>query len=372
MEEYYRPRILVLAHLPPPIHGVTVINEALIRSEFLRDRFELDVLPMRFASDFSDIGSIRPRKFLAMLGVAIRLVWRLLRHRPDAVYMTPTPTGMSFVRDAMFALIIKLFFVRIVYHLHGKGIREEYERSGFYRLLYRWFFRNAHVIHLSEMLRDDVSMVVPPHHIHILPNGVEPPEKPGIEGRSGETGPPVILYLSNIRREKGIFVLLDALKLLVHENCDFWARIAGAPGDRKTMLEFERSCSDPILDGRLEYLGMVQGDGKADLYGSADIFVMPTLFEAFGLVVLEAMSYSIPVVCSDEGSLPSIVVDGETGLVTASGSANDLADGLRRLISDAPLRRTLGVAGQRRYRENFTQEKMEAGLADILQTCLGR
>ena len=150
MSERIRPRILVLAHLPPPIHGVTVVNEALVNSRLLHERFELDVIPMRFASDFSDIGSLRLSKFLTMAGVALRLVHRFMFRRPDAVYMTPTPTGMSFVRDAVFVSIMNFFFVRKIFHLHGKGIQNFYQRSLFYRLLYRWVFWRAQVIHLQR------------------------------------------------------------------------------------------------------------------------------------------------------------------------------------------------------------------------------
>ena len=95
MSDRRRPRILVLAHLPPPIHGVTVINDALVNSSLLQERFELDVVPMRYAREFSDIGSLRLSKFATMAGIAASLAYRLVFRRPDAVYMTPTPTGMS-------------------------------------------------------------------------------------------------------------------------------------------------------------------------------------------------------------------------------------------------------------------------------------
>lgn len=373
MSDPSRPRLLVLAHLPPPIHGVTVVNDALVKSPLLNERFELDVVPMRFASDFADIGSLRLSKFLAMAGVALRLVQRFVFRRPAAVYMTPTPTGMSFVRDAMFATLMNLFFVRKIFHLHGKGVRQFYDRSLFYRLLYRWVFWGAQVIHLSDRLRTDIAGIVPDARVHVVENGIASPEADagGSDGGGDRnSGTPVLLYLSNITHLKGTFVLLDALRMLAAENQDFAVRFAGAPSDAPTMERFERACREPALRDKVAYCGIVTGADKDRLFRSADVFVMPTLFDAFPLVALEAMAYGLPVVCSEEGSLPDIVRDGETGILVEKENVRALADALRSLLADPSLRRRMGAAGAARYQARFTLERMEANLADAIERCL--
>lgn len=370
MPDRHLPRILILAHLPPPIHGVTVINDILVKSKILQGRFQLDVIPMRFAREFSDIGSLRPSKFLAMAGVALRLAWHLAFRRPDAVYMTPTPTGMSFVRDASFATIMNLFGVRKIFHLHGKGVRKFYDGSTFYRLLYRWVFRGARIIHLSERLAGDVKGIVADDHIHIVANGIDGPTVAIDRGTPSDGETPTLLYLSNILTNKGVFVLLDALKLLAADSLAFRANLAGAPGDTATMAAFKDVREQPELRDRVTYAGIVIGDEKDRLFRSADIFVMPTLFDAFPLVALEAMAYSLPVVCSEEGSLPDIVRDGETGVLVEKGKADDLAAALKPLLVDSARRRKMGEAGFRRYTENFTVAQLEANLADTLDDCL--
>ena len=349
---------------------MTVVNEALVKSSLLRERFRLDVLPMRFARDFSDIGSLRPSKFLAMAGVALQLAIRLAFRRPDAVYMTPTPTGMSFVRDAMFASIMNLFAMRKIFHLHGKGVRSAYDRSLFYRLLYRWVFWGAHIIHLSKRLSSDVSGIVRADRIHVVANGIAPPAPRVRSGAVTRTGPPVLLYLSNIMRAKGVFVLLDALRILSAEGVDFHADFAGAPNDTETLQDFHDACAEAPLRGSADYAGLVTGDAKDRLFRGADIFVMPTLFDAFPLVALEAMAYALPVVCSEEGSLPDIVRDDETGILVEKGNAPALAAALKSLLLDPERRRRMGDAGRKRYEENFTLEQLEANLAAALDECL--
>jgi len=325
---------------------------------------------MRFAKDFSDIGSLRPSKFLAMAGVALKLAYQLAFHRPDAVYMTPTPTGMSFVRDATFASIMNLFAVRKIFHLHGKGVRKFYDRSAFYRLLYRWVFWGARIIHLSERLSADVAGVVPNDRVYVVHNGIAIPSAPATTEETAHAGPPVLLYVSNIHREKGVLVLIEALKTLVDEGVEFRAHLAGAPGDPATMVEFAEACTDPRLHDRVDYAGIVVGEDKDRLFRGADIFVMPTLFDAFPLVALEAMAYSLPVVCSEEGSLPDIVTASETGLLVEKGDAAALAETLKTLLLDPDRRQQMGTAGRRRYEANFTFDRMEKNLAAAIENCL--
>lgn len=370
MTDRIRPRILVLVHLPPPIHGVTVVNDALVKSPLLNERFELDIVPMRFASDFADIGSFRLSKFLAMAGVALRLVHRFIFRRPDAVYMTPTPTGVSFIRDAMFASIMNIFLVRKIFHLHGQGVRRYYRDSLFYRTLYRWVFWGAQVIHLSEQMRKDISGIVPNSCIHIVPNGVDGPPTPVRREKAPANATPVLLYLSNITRLKGIFVFLDALKILAEAGLDFEAQLAGAPSDPQTMRQFLETCEQRVLKPRVRYLGIVVGDAKDRLFRDADIFIMPTLFEAFGLVAVEAMAYSLPVVASNEGSLPDIIRNGETGLIVEKGNPAALAAAIEKLLRNPKSRLQFGSAGERRFRSNYTLHHWEMRFADVLTECI--
>jgi len=347
-----------------------VINDTLVKSKLLHDRFRLDVIPMRFAREFSDIGSLRPSKFLAMAGVALRLAWHLAFRRPDIVYMTPTPTGMSFCRDATFASIMNLFGARKIFHLHGKGIRQYYDGSAFYRMLYRWVFWGGRIIHLSERLSEDVRGIVPDERIHVVANGIDGPAAPIDRSVRDPAAPPVLLYLSNIRDDKGIFVLIDALKMLIADGLDFRADLAGAPGDPETMAAFRAACDRPELEGRATYAGIVVGDEKDRLFRTADIFVMPTLRDAFPLVALEAMAYTLPVVCTVEGSLPDIVEDGRTGILVEKGKPDALAAALKALLTDPDRRRRMGDAGFARYAEHFTLARLEANLADVLDDCL--
>ena len=100
-------------------------------------------------------------------------------------------------------------------------------------------------------------------------------------------------------------------------------------------------------------------------WNSVDVAVVPSTYEAFGLVALEAMACGVPVVASRVGGLPEIIVDGKSGLLVTPGDAGELARALQTLLSDEPLRRRL-AAGARRRAEQFSLEKRARGLLALL------
>jgi len=92
----------------------------------------------------------------------------------------------------------------------------------------------------------------------------------------------------------------------------------------------------------------------ADYYRAADVFVNPSLAESFSLVTVEAMACGIPVIASDIGGIPEIVLHGKTGICAKAGSSKEFASGLARLLSDEGLRREYAMAGVRRVKSKFT------------------
>lgn len=102
-----------------------------------------------------------------------------------------------------------------------------------------------------------------------------------------------------------------------------------------------------------------------------DVFAMPSIWEGFGIVLLEAMAAARPVVASRVATIPEVVVDGETGLLVPAGDPAALADALATLAQDAGLASRLGRAGQERLRRHFSLEKMVADTEALYDELLG-
>ena len=114
------------------------------------------------------------------------------------------------------------------------------------------------------------------------------------------------------------------------------------------------------------YVGRKVREEKEAFFRQADIFVFPTYYETFGLVNLEAMEYKLPVISTNEGGIPDIVKDGENGLICEKQNPVSLADCIAKLLDDEELRVKMGSAGHEKFCREFTLDKFENRMRDIL------
>jgi glycosyltransferase involved in cell wall biosynthesis len=101
----------------------------------------------------------------------------------------------------------------------------------------------------------------------------------------------------------------------------------------------------------------------AELFASAEVAVVPSLYEGFSIPAIEAMACATPLVASRGGALPEVV--GDCGVLVEPGNPSDLAGALGSLLDDATRRTALGAAGRRRVQERFTWRAMAAQTAAV-------
>src|SRR5208337_3360240 len=107
-------------------------------------------------------------------------------------------------------------------------------------------------------------------------------------------------------------------------------------------------------------------------YNCADIFVLPSVQEGQGIVLLEAQASALPVVAFNIGGVTEAVRNGETGLLAERGSTDGLADALLKLLGDAALRRKMGDNGRKFVMENFTWDLCADRMLKVYYEALGQ
>jgi glycosyltransferase involved in cell wall biosynthesis len=140
--------------------------------------------------------------------------------------------------------------------------------------------------------------------------------------------------------------------------------LAGDPGEGGIWAAFRRSCPDLAL-ARVEAPGRVTDAELDRLYRRCSVFVAPSRYESFGLVYVEAMARSRPVIGCRAGGIPEVIAEGRTGLLADPGDPESLACSMIRLGSDPALRRAFGEAGRRDFAERFSAEAMARLSADL-------
>jgi glycosyltransferase involved in cell wall biosynthesis len=358
-------RILCILQLPPPVHGAALMGLAIRNSERLREAFDWEFVNVSASRRVSEAGRWTVRKLPAFLSTLGRVLVKLCRSRYDLCYIALTANGRAFHRDCLLAGLIRRAGVRVVYHLHTKGVSTG-QRRRLDDWLYRRLFRDSSVILLSRRLYADVQKYVAPEHVHYCPNGIPPAPRDLVPVRDAHARAE-ILFLSNLMESKGVFVLLEACRELQARGQAFRCRFVGAPGD-VTGDRLLRQIHAQGLAAHASYEGAKYGRDKYLALSRADIFVLPTYYhyECFPLVLLEAMQFALPVVSTCEGGIPDIVEDGRTGYLCPPQDAPALADRLEALLRDKSLRRRMGAAGYQKYQNEFTLETFEKRLADII------
>jgi glycosyltransferase involved in cell wall biosynthesis len=178
--------------------------------------------------------------------------------------------------------------------------------------------------------------------ISVIPNGVDLAQ---FSASDEPPNPQQILFVGRLVPQKGIDVLLRAFGAILHRHPDAMLVIAG---DGQQRLYLERLARFLGLRQRVCFLGWQSRDELAKLYRACAVTAVPSLYEPFGLVALEAMASGRPVVVGRVGGLAEIVDDEVSGFTVEAGDHLDLASRLAALLSNRELARATGLAARRR------------------------
>ena len=260
--------------------------------------------------------------------------------------------------------MLKSMGCKIIAHYHNKGV-SAYQSKWIYNFLYKRFFSNLKVILLAENLYKDIAKYVKREDVYICPNGIPSSCKEEMEARRNNVIPH-LLFLSNLLISKGVIVLLDALKILKEKEYTFVCQFIGGETAEINAVQFFEEVNKRELSDLVTYVGRKVREEKEAFFRQADIFVFPTYYETFGLVNLEAMEYKLPVISTNEGGIPDIVKDGENGLICEKQNPYSLADCIAKLLDDEELRVKMGNAGYEKFCREFTLQRFESRMLDIL------
>ncbi len=191
------------------------------------------------------------------------------------------------------------------------------------------------------------------------------------QGLATDDGTRVLLAVGRLEPLKGFDILVRALaQLTVPDEVVLW--VAG--GDERSAPErarLEAVAREVGCAARVRFLGAVPHEQLPTYYNAADVAVVPSFYESFGLVALEAMASGVPVVASRVGGLVATVSDGRTGYLVPWRCPEPFAEKIDLLLRNEPLRRALGEAG-RVAMERFSWESVAERLSALYRETIGR
>ena len=359
-----KPRILFITPLPPPVHGSAMVSKYIQECKELNEVAECDFVNLSTSRHIDEIGKNSIKKYIRFIGAYLITLWKLITHRYSLCYLAITCHDAGFLKDAPFVLLCKLFRRKIVIHQHNKGMQGCVDRQP-YKWLLPLVYKNTKVILLSWHLYPDIEKVVKREQVIICPNGI--PELFEQEPQFQRNNPiPNLLFLSNLIESKGVYVLLDACKILKDKGYKFCCNFVGSESEEITKDIFEKEVAKRGLDKTIAYHGPQYGKDKEKFFETADIFVHPTKNDAFPLVLLEAMQYKLPIVTTDEGGILDIVENNKNGIICKREESQSLADAIEELIAERNKRTMLGENGYKKFINNYTLQHFKKNITNIL------
>lgn len=347
--------------LPPPVHGVSVMNKIIKDSSIINGALTCDYINLATAKNIDDLQKSGLRKYLLTIKILAQSIFKMATRRYNYVYITVFPFGFAFYKDSLVVLLARLFRLKPLLHLHTYGFKKNAKQSAWSRWYYRFVFKNTEVICLSDLLLEDIEEIYK-GKVFILPNGI--PRINFNNTYNNNQQPLTLLYLSNLIKGKGILILMDAIEILKREEFKFILRVVGPEGDvdYKTL---EKIVEDKKIRNEVVLVGPKFGEEKFEEFRRAGIFLLPSNYDTFGLVLLEAMQFGVPCISTNIGGIPD-VLGNRRGIIIPEITGEELAKAIKHLLQNAEERSRMSREGFEYYRKNFTVEVFEKNLKNIL------
>ncbi len=323
--------------------------------------------------------------------------WEMLNKASDDKFkkvLGPLTTDIAMVSDGISSDIVHchtwytfmagflakmLYDIPLIVTIHSleplRPWKEEQLGNGYH--LSTWMERTGveaadKIIAVSNDSKKDIMKCynVPEDKIEVIYNGIDlnqykktdsnmAREKYGIDGR-------YILFVGRISRQKGIIHLIDAVKYLPQDVKVVLC--ASSPDTQEIKEEMEEKVK--LYENIIWIDKMVSKEEVIELYSNADVFVCPSIYEPFGIINLEAMACSTPVVASATGGIKEVVVDGETGFLVEPGNSYELAEKIKVLLNDRNLAALFGANGRRRVEDMFSWKSIAKKTYDLYKNVI--
>lgn len=299
--------------------------------------------PFNHVTTVVDYGAAR--KLMAFVKAYFQFWKWMIFHKEIEIVHVHGSSGSSFWRKRLFINIAKLFNKKIVLHMHsGRFVdfSKDHKKS-----VSNTLKKCDAVIALSEYWKDFFEKEFDYHKVTVVKNVIAKPIFCKQEHKQF-----TLLFLGLIGFNKGIYDLLDVIDTHQEEFRGDLILKVGGNGEVEKLQELiaKKGISDIV-----NYEGWVSGDKKADLLNGADVYVLPSYKEGLPISILEAMSYSLPVISTRVGGIPEIIINGKNGFLINPGDKEALYESIIKLKNSEELRIKMGELSKPIVQEHLPQ-----------------
>ena len=340
-------RVLLIGRGPPERGGISAFMVGLQKA--LSGRHSVDLLNLT-RGEHTAAGRLSGGNVLRTLADT-RAVWRRARDY-DVVHLhTAFVPAVTMLRAVLLAVAARLRGRPVILHVHS-GKVQLWVQGRLRRTFARTCLRSATlVVAVSHGAYEALQSVAASGRLRLVENGVDtelfrPADRP-------ETSVPTVLYVGLLTPRKGVLDLLEASATLRARGLAHELVIAGGTPDEGAEAEKEVRAA---ASGAAHLVGVRSHEQMPQVYGDADVFCLPSWWEAMPLTLLEAMGCGLPVVATAVGDIPRMVENGVSGTVVPPRDPGALGAALADLLGDPEAASAMGRAARRRVEEHYRSE----------------
>lgn len=294
----------------------------------------------------------------------VQLFWVCWRKRPDLLHVNwPFPHALMALPAS------KLLRIPMVFSFHGAELLLA-RKFGFVAKMLRWMLPMAQGVTANSSFTRSLIGKLYDGEVQVIPYGLTIEAKPAQRRQPGEV--PTLLFVGRLDERKGLRYLLEALPLILQQQ-SVRLRIVG-----KGILEAEliQQCQALGLESVVDFLGFVSKEELADEYARCDVFVLPAIIdskgdtEGLGIVMIEALAHGKPVVATEVGGIPDVIVSGQTGILVQQKDPQALKQAILELLENPQRASLLGECGLQDIQQRFSWNRIVPMWERIFGTAL--
>lgn len=283
---------------------------------------------------------------------------------------------VDFDTAALYARLHKKPFMMTIHNARPVGISLPITVFGtaYDLLVGRWPFALAdRIVAVSEWVKYDIARYhidagkIVPVHNGINVGAFKATEAMHVREQYGIGRAPMLLFVGRMITQKGVPYLIDAMPLVLEKHPDAKLLLIGRGNELPSL---KKQVNAMHLEKSVLFSGYMSEESLKEAYGTCDIFVLPSVWEVLPIAILEAMSSSKPIVCTDAGGNKELVEDGLNGHVVPMRDPEALAQRINSLLSSPEAKARMGRESRRRAEEEFDWKLIAARTKEVYEELL--
>lgn len=299
------------------------------------------------------------KKFSLFFTSILKIIFYKIIYRVELVHIHMASYG-SFYRKSIIISICKILHLKVVLHCHGACFEKFYTsvKQSKKEYIKKTFAKAEKVIVLSESWKEFFKTIVDENKIIVMYNSVNVPNE---QNKNNLNTIPTGLFLGRIGERKGAYDLIDVVKKLTNEGIKLKILMAG-DGEIDKAKEVVKKDN---LEDNIEILGWIDNDKRREYLKTSDFYILPSYDEGMPMSVLEAMSYSLPVITTDVGGIPEMIQNEENGILVKPGDNEAIEKAIKKILENDNLRGKVSENAYKTILNKFNFEKYEEGLENL-------